>query len=242
MYTCGWAYVCASLVLWTCLAGSAFSDSEVFALVGGTNGRSVYRSVSGARTPHKEPHKGPDGRDTRLVLSARIATRAFSVTVTGARAIPDVCALPSSSQFQINIWADDRNSDIFPPKCAKMFAQVFNVESDLFYHIALVYNCKISAHTRTLKWFIYHETRFDYFSWNITQFVLSVERVWLYKYTIHRNLTQSISLGNIFAFFNIAPTARREYVSWFSIELRLRKNHSTSWHNYYHEKCVQTND
>lgn len=113
---------------------------------------------------------------------------------------------------------------------------------DLFYHIALVYNCKISAHTRTLKWFIYHETRFDYFSWNITQFVLSVERVWLYKYTIHRNLTQSISLGNIFAFFNIAPTARREYVSWFSIKLRLRKNHSTSWHNYYHEKCVQTND
>lgn len=76
----------ASLILWTCLAFSR--DPGVFALVGRTNGRFVGPSL-GARTPiekkggreerERAAHESPDGRDTRLVLFARIATRAFSV-------------------------------------------------------------------------------------------------------------------------------------------------------------------
>lgn len=138
----------------TCLAGSAFSDSEVFALVGGTNGRSVYPSLGRARTPpppHGERHKGPDGRDTRLVLSARIATRAFSVTVTGEPARFRMCALCHRARNFGSIFEPMTGTAVYFLRCAKMFAQVFNVKSDLFYHIALVYNCKILARTRTLK-------------------------------------------------------------------------------------------
>lgn len=111
--------VCIGLVLWTCLAGSTFSESGVFALVGRTNGLSVR--LSGAREPPIERHKGPDGRDTRLVLSARIATRAFSTAVTAAT--PDVCAplsLAISDQY-LSRWREQRSISSFwtPKKCLR---------------------------------------------------------------------------------------------------------------------------
>ena len=61
----------------TCLVENAFSGSEVFALVGRTNGRSICRSrLFQTREETPSPllspieHKDPDGRDTRLALSA----------------------------------------------------------------------------------------------------------------------------------------------------------------------------
>lgn len=108
VHTCGRTYVRVSLVLWTCLAGSAFSDSKVFALVGGTNGRSVYRSVSRAREP---PIENAIRAQTDAILDSFFpheSQRGCLGLPWPARAIPDVCALLSSSQFQIDIWAGDR--------------------------------------------------------------------------------------------------------------------------------------